>query len=114
MKIQVTQKDINKGECQNPYKCAISLAIKRALGIIYVKTSDQQIWLRKKGCFNIIKVPTPEIARNFIINFDRQKIKYIHPFYFDLEIDEEDVHSMIELVFFSSLHFHIEITTRRD
>lgn len=68
--LEVTRRDITKGEPQEPDSCAIARACKRTLDIIearvhlsrtYLRTSDGE-WLRYF---------TPQAARTEIVAFDR-------------------------------------------
>lgn len=72
--VEVTQEDIDKGECVDPWTCAIALALNRATGDSSASvgpddaTIDGVDWL------------LPEVARDFISKFDHRE--HVEPFTF--------------------------------
>ena len=82
MKIEVTQKDIDKGvqgECQ---LCPIALAFKRNSNIkrVYVNTKSIEVLHRETGAKSY---ELPKKAQTFVKRFDRQEP--VKPFSFELE-----------------------------
>lgn len=89
--IKVIQEDINKGEIRDCNKCPIARALNRILNfsafadikgeVIYIRpTVIDQEWAPALQYFK-----TPEIALDFINNFDCNITVY--PFEFELNID---------------------------
>ena len=81
MKIEVTQKDINKGvqgECQ---LCPIARAIKRETKTKHVEVSSKNVVLYRRKSNNFH--PLPKEAQTFIKRFDGERT--VKPFSFELE-----------------------------
>ena len=86
MKIQVTKEDIEKGEKGSCEWCPVALAIQRTYGkdkIVIVDHSHAEIW--DKGTWEE-HYQLPQIARDFIHNFDNSDIKseQLKPFLFKI------------------------------
>lgn len=76
MKINVTQRDIEKGLREDPNSCPVARAIKRR-GFEDVSVKTQVIWI---GCR---KYNPPEIVEDFIERFDKGDT--VQPFKFELD-----------------------------
>ena len=96
IKIEVTPRDIKKGECNDPYNCAIALALKRSLRKehisfrnVFVESGHATVHPRRPAGDNLW-FPLPKRARNFIFEFDdlgdfgdRSELK---PFSFEVRV----------------------------
>lgn len=106
--INVTQEDIDNGECGNAGKCAIALAIRdifpNALVGAYVitfniedvekfkKENKIERLLFKLGCEQGLAIQTPNIAQSFIFDFDAKR--RVEPISFDIEVPERYINSV--------------------
>ena len=89
MKIEVTQKDINAGQCNVSTACAIALAARRVMPPEFdaVDVDDKElVFFQRRGPkWTNYKLP-PE-ASDFVRKFDRNRLS-VKPFTF--EIDEDN------------------------
>ena len=83
MRIEVTQQDIDLGRCRDPDRCALALAIGRALGRSASVTYGN-VWPSLASHECIAKLPLK--ARAFIARFDVGG--QVEPFAFELELFE--------------------------
>jgi hypothetical protein len=64
IKVDVTQRDINRGECCNPCECPAAIAIRRA-------TKIKKVWVYGDAvAFEDCEVPAPKSLRKFVQDFD--------------------------------------------
>lgn len=77
--VNVTAEDIASGKSEDRYRCPVSLATARALGVEKVFIWTHSWWL-KKNIFG----PLPEVATAFIRAFDHKRP--VQPFSFEIEV----------------------------
>jgi hypothetical protein len=82
--INVTQHDINHGERDKCKRCPIALAMQRTFPLLGSSVYTTDVWLSGHG---FIMLP-PE-ARYFIGRFDAEDRENIHPFSFELDLDNK-------------------------
>lgn len=82
--IDVTQEDIDHGECGRCYRCPVARAIKRAIGIL-VEVGDRYVAIFDKDRDSIIDYALPDVAVDFIAAFDAGAP--VSPFSFPLTLD---------------------------
>lgn len=78
MKIEVTQQDIDRGDCGNPFNCPIALAIKRVTG------EDDRVYVFHEYVINLNRgyYKIPKAAQEFVKSFDNHEA--VKPFSFKL------------------------------
>ena len=93
MKIQVTKEDIKKGEKGSCEWCPVALAIQRTYDLkngkdkmVIVEGSHAEIWDKNKRSSGEQHYQLPQIARDFIHDFDNSDIKseQLNPFSFKI------------------------------
>jgi hypothetical protein len=73
LKIKVSRDSINNGECGNNSKCAIALEIGAVLGEVAV--GHDFIFIEQRTPkYNLVTLTLPQIARDFIREFDEKSI----------------------------------------
>lgn len=77
MKIEVTQEDIQKGECDSGFYCPIALAMNRVLGD---SNSHVGKWVVTRGITSML---LPSEAITFIQAFDAKQP--VEPFTFEMD-----------------------------
>ena len=88
--INVTQEDIDQGLMCAPYRCPISLAIKRTLKIDYVSVGGSGgVWVKRCDCGSCPhKAKLPSEAYDFMCRFDSMGCSAVKPLVFDLTIPD--------------------------
>ena len=76
MKIEVTQKDIEKGKRNSSRFCPVARAVRRATRKRYIEVTGRTIFIERKELFVPLKVT------RFINRFDDSIL--VHPFSFEL------------------------------
>ncbi len=88
--VDVTAENIAKGVKDDCSRCPVALAIRRALSLNvnetsdYVTVNEDEIEIRRDG--RNLSIETPEVAEEFILNFDYGDP--VEPFTFPLELEE--------------------------
>ena len=87
--ITVTQEDINQGVRRKCDSCPIALAINRILRMEYKSSCFAHVYIKNRETGGVIyrTIPLPDIAFNFILNFDRKE--EVYPITFTLDIPKE-------------------------
>ena len=81
MKIVVTAEDIKKGAKKNKCLCPVALAIRRATGRA-VAVLPMVAWIKHYWPTQMISYPLPQVAQDFILNFDEGED--VEPFEFEV------------------------------